>query len=146
MNGDGKIDLIERTSAGLSVELGNGDGTFGGAIPIAAPVGSSLLLADFNGDGSLDIASASAAGTVSVMTNDNSGITGIVATANLTLSAPTSTVAGAIVTVTDLAGNIKTDFTEMVSLATSDPRSPGLTYTFTAADAGTHSFATGMRV
>ena len=84
------------------------------------------------------------------MTNDNSGITGFVATADLSLSAPTSTVAGAdvpvTVTVTDPAGNVKTDFTGTVNLVTSDPRVPAITYTFTAADAGVHTFPIGLKL
>ena len=143
-NGDGKLDLMERTGAGFSVELGAGDGTFGAAVTIGAPTGTSLLAADFNGDGGLDVASASAAGTVSVMLNDNSGITGAVVTANLTLAAPSSVAAGVAfpvtVSATDLAGNPKPDFAGTVTLLSSDPRVAAFSYAFTPADGGRHTF------
>jgi hypothetical protein len=64
VNGDGKPDLVVGVGTGqgegmLSVLLGNGDGTFQPAITNSAPSGfdSQLALADFNGDGKLDVAS-----------------------------------------------------------------------------------------
>ncbi len=54
-NGDGKLDLV----AGLSVLLGNGDGTFrlGGTLPSQYQgVGEDIVAGDFNGDGKLDLA------------------------------------------------------------------------------------------
>ncbi|MGB7601904.1 MAG: FG-GAP-like repeat-containing protein [Candidatus Sulfotelmatobacter sp.] len=69
INGDGKLDLIltdqcESNSicntGFLAVLLGNGDGTFQTPLTIAVPSPQSvsqLILADFNGDGHLDVAS-----------------------------------------------------------------------------------------
>jgi len=70
VNGDGKPDLItepDPTVAVAAVYLGNGDGTFSSGnsyvqsfssgIP---PVSDGIAVADFNGDGKLDIAAASA--------------------------------------------------------------------------------------
>jgi hypothetical protein len=63
INGDGKLDLVVPTggfSAGVSVLLGNGDGTFGTPIIYSSsalsPYSTSLAVADFNGDGKLDLA------------------------------------------------------------------------------------------
>jgi len=70
VNGDGKLDLLAANqcassncaNGALGVLLGNGDGTFQPAIVSATPVINidffeALALADFNGDGKLDIAS-----------------------------------------------------------------------------------------
>jgi hypothetical protein len=69
VNGDGIPDLLvsnqcnygANNCANLVVMFGNGDGTFRPVVAIPAPTTdyNSLTLADFNGDGKLDIASAS---------------------------------------------------------------------------------------
>lgn len=68
VNGDGKIDLVVAnacdlstcTFGALSILLGNGDGTFQPAVVISSGGydAYSVALADFNGDGKLDIAVA----------------------------------------------------------------------------------------
>ncbi len=56
LNGDGKLDLVTTTSTTFTVQLGNGNGTFGS--PVSYGTGSgTLILADLNGDGKLDVAS-----------------------------------------------------------------------------------------
>src|SRR5208282_5988925 len=62
-DGNGTLDLVvANDSFGftmLAVLLGNGDGTFQPAVDYSAAVAiSGLVLADFNGDGKIDIAAA----------------------------------------------------------------------------------------
>jgi hypothetical protein len=53
VNGDGKIDLV---TDGVSVLLGNGDGTFRKGASVASGGSASVNIGDFNGDGKLDVA------------------------------------------------------------------------------------------
>jgi len=70
MNGDGKTDLVVSNecvsssnceNGSVSVLLGNGDGTFQPAVSMPTPgqTPGVLAVADFNGDGKLDVASGS---------------------------------------------------------------------------------------
>jgi uncharacterized protein (TIGR03437 family) len=73
LTGSGKLDLVETTITGnfpkgvapvgaVTVRQGNGDGTFGNAVPLSVPttiVPTDLTIADFNGDGAPDIAFSS---------------------------------------------------------------------------------------
>ncbi len=62
LNGDGKLDLALNGTAGVTTFLGNGDGTFGGitgAVVSGYPENGlvqQMKLADFNGDGKIDLA------------------------------------------------------------------------------------------
>jgi hypothetical protein len=64
VNGDGKLDLIATTagspsSSGITVFLGQGNGSFGGGITGPVNVGGQVAVtADFNGDGKKDIATS----------------------------------------------------------------------------------------
>jgi len=56
-NGDGKIDIAVVAGAGISVLLGNGDGTFQPHVDYALPATAiAMACADFNHDGKLDLA------------------------------------------------------------------------------------------
>jgi hypothetical protein len=60
VNGDGKPDLLV-ANGGIGVLLGNGDGTFQAVTTISTPLPTTpgqLVVADFNSDGKLDIASS----------------------------------------------------------------------------------------
>ena len=78
MNGDSVLDLVvinhrDGTDGGLTVLLGNGDGSFGPPITtaVAGSDPTSLVLADFNADGRPDAAVTNLdSDTVSVLLND----------------------------------------------------------------------------
>jgi hypothetical protein len=74
-NRDGNLDLVRTHGAGLEVELGNGDGSFQcNGIFDLYPAGREPIftaVADFNGDGFPDLATANrASNNVSVLLND----------------------------------------------------------------------------
>lgn len=78
LNGDGKVDLVVAfRENGVSVLLGNGDGTFQPHVDYSVPAGSqpsSVALADFNSDGKLDIVIANSGNnTVSVLLGNGDG-------------------------------------------------------------------------
>ena len=76
-NGDGKLDVIVASGgdttfpgSGVAVSLGNGDGTFtlGSTSPILFGSSlSSIVTADFNGDGKLDLAVTDSAGNAVII-------------------------------------------------------------------------------
>ncbi|MFV9927125.1 MAG: FG-GAP repeat domain-containing protein [Candidatus Midichloria sp.] len=60
-NKDGKIDIVSGNaqSKNISILLGNGDGTFQSAVSYGIGYGArGLVIADFNGDGRPDVATA----------------------------------------------------------------------------------------
>jgi hypothetical protein len=86
-NGDGKLDAVVASGgsktypfSGLAVCLGNGDGTFTSAPSSPISLGSSLstvVAADFNGDGKLDLAVTDAgANTVIILLGNGDGTFG----------------------------------------------------------------------
>lgn len=61
-NQDHNLDLVVTIGGGLSVLLGNGDGTFRGPTTYT-PATNRVTVADFNGDGNLDLAATGTAQT-----------------------------------------------------------------------------------
>ena len=79
-DGDGKLDLAvvngqsERSRSALLILLGNGDGTFQAPIRYALNTnGDSAAVADFNGDGKLDVAVVDNIGLVSIFLGNGDG-------------------------------------------------------------------------
>jgi hypothetical protein len=70
LNGDGKLDLAVANSGGVSVLLGNGDGTFQAAASYG-PGASSVAVGDFNGDSKPDLAVTSGGGVSVLLGNGN---------------------------------------------------------------------------
>ena len=90
VNGDGKLDLISANvnDNTLTVLTNNGSGVFGSNATLT--VGSypnCVVAADVNGDGKSDLISANSGGgtgnTLTVLTNNGSGIFGSNATLNV---------------------------------------------------------------
>lgn len=82
-NGDGKIDIAVAslcsdnscTQGGVSILLGNGDGTFQPFVVYAtgAQYAYSLAIGDFNGDGKLDVAVANQFSSVGILLGNGDG-------------------------------------------------------------------------
>jgi hypothetical protein len=165
-NGDGKPDLVTTNQGDtLSVLPGDGKGNFGNPYTFTVGTGPvSAATGDFNGDGKTDLAVAdSADNNISVLLNNGSWPSLVVtATDPSTGAAISSTTAGQsfnlTVTADDLSGNVMTNCTDTVSFSTWDAQGTiidpvtgnsvslqNFTYTFTAADHGTHTFSVDLK-
>ena len=147
-NGDGNLDLASGGTQAILLP-GRGDGTFYAPVDSAAGGFSSVAAGDFNGDGLLDLAGGS---TVTVLLNKGDDVANLAGAAGFRISAPVAegiarSTFSVTVTVVDAAGNPDPNFRGTVFLGSSDPllSAPALSYTFTAADAGTHVF-TGLQL
>jgi FG-GAP-like repeat len=67
-NGDGKQDIAFASSNGVSVQFGNGDGTFQAAVN-SAPGWSPAASGDFNNDGKLDLVAWNGTGLAILLGN-----------------------------------------------------------------------------
>src|SRR5207245_249942 len=100
LNGDGKLDLAVGDDAdpGLSVLMGNGDGTFKAAVTFSVgfPVPFAAV-GDFNGDGRLDLAGVNTGG---------SGVFVLLQTPTISLSKTSLTFTDQLVGTTSTAGTV----------------------------------------
>ncbi len=147
INGDGNLDLMTANigSGNVSTLAGNGDGTFQPAVNYTVglnPVG--LAAADVNGDSKPDLLVANlGANSVSVLLNQTIG-------GRLAVSAPSSTNAGEAVSITvtalDFSGRVDPTYRGTVHFSSTDVAAllPA-SYTFTAADTGSHTFTLTLR-
>jgi FG-GAP-like repeat len=114
-NGDGRLDIATGNDGGVSILLGNGDGTFQAAKNVAAPTNNfAIASAAFRDGGPSDLISISnaASGTNNAMILLGNGDAGVVAQAPFSLPGGS---ASAVVT-GDFNGDGKQDFAS-VSLA-----------------------------
>jgi FG-GAP-like repeat/FG-GAP repeat len=145
-NQDGKPDIAVSTALGqVSILLGNGDGTFqpGQTFDVGGQ-SQNLAIADFNGDGFPDVA-ALIGNQTAIALNTGFDAEQLGTAVGFRLSAPATSAAGQTNSVTVIAvdanGNPVPDFLGTIHLTSNDPKATlPMFYTFTAADAGTHTF------
>lgn len=166
LNGDGKPDLVTaNTGDTISVLPGNGNGNFGNAYSFTVGSGpAAVATGDFNGDSRNDLAVANSGdNNVSVLLNNGYWPSlQVTATDPGTGAAITSTTAGQsfnlTVTAEDPFGKVLTGYTDTASFSASDGQGTiidpttgnpvslqNFTYTFTAADHGTHTFSVDLK-
>ena len=79
LNRDGLTDLVSFASNGFNVQFAIGDGTFANS-PATVPVDSfnsgvtSMVAADFDGNGTMDLAALTSRNTVVILLNDGHGV------------------------------------------------------------------------
>lgn len=73
LNGDGIVDLVSGNGSAVSIQLGNGDGTFASATNKSSSIGTvrDVAIADVNNDGRRDIISTSSTSTEVFLGNGN---------------------------------------------------------------------------
>jgi hypothetical protein len=153
-NRDGKLDLAVSGSYGVSALMGRGDGTFADVWNYAATSYAGLAVGDFNRDGWPDLAAVNpSANTVSVFLNGADWSTSLppLPASSIAVSGfPSTITAGAsgsfTVTAKYADGTTDTHYTSTVHFTSSDSQAilPA-DYTFTAADAGVHTFSATLK-
>ncbi len=144
VNGDGILDAVtvnRDPSSSMSVLIGNGDGTFQAAVNSAVGIWPFRVAAgDLNGDGRVDFAVAN------VVSSNVSIILGSCLATHLAVTAPTVATAGIPISITvsalDPKNHVAPGYNGTVHFVSTDsvPVLPP-NYTFTAADAGVHTFS-----
>jgi hypothetical protein len=150
VNGDGIPDIVvvNDFSDTVSFFAGNGDGTFSPqATAVVGDRPTWVTTGDFNADGRIDLAVVNSnSGSVTVLTRPAPATQ-----LQVTGSASTITAGGVVsvtVTARDALGNVDPDFRGTVSFGSDDGQADLPTdnpYTFTAADAGRHTFDFTLR-
>ena len=142
LNGDGNLDVL--TNSG-DVAYGRGDGTFYAPVAMPGLAGTTAAVGDFNGDLSPDVVTSTTGG-VSVSLNAHNDAAVLAGAVGLVVNVPNSVTAGTPFAVTvsavDASGNIVPGFLGTVGV-TSIPGKAPVSYTFGAADGGTHTIAGG---
>jgi hypothetical protein len=151
-NRDGKLDLAVSGSYGVTALLGEGDGTFASAWNFAtSPPSGALAVGDFNRDGWPDLAMANpTANTVSVLRNGADWSAAAQASSFVVSGFPSPTTAGTsgsfTITAKKADGTTATGYTGTVRFFSSDHQADlPADYTFTAADAGVHTFSATLK-
>lgn len=143
MDGNGTSDIV--TNLG-QVAFGRGDGTFYSPTNYTTP-SLHMALSDFNGDGGVDVVSTTGAALsgISLSFNANNDATVLSGAVALRLTAPDVVSAGVPFAVTVSAvnanGDIVPGFTGTVAVSGATGSQP-VSYTFSAADAGTATITT----
>jgi hypothetical protein len=158
-NHDGKLDILTMPASNpngiVSVLLGNGDGAFQSPLNYAAgPSPYAVAVGDFNGDGFPDLAVANnpgsgGASTVSVLLNA-ADWSAPQASSFAISGFPSPVTAGSAgnftVTVKYADGSVDAHYTGTVHFTSSDLQAAlPADYTFTAADAGVHTFSAALK-
>jgi FG-GAP-like repeat len=73
LNNDGKLDIVTDGNGTISVQLGNGDGTFKAPVSYSTFNSQWFIVRDINGDGILDVALASSASQLTVFFGKGDG-------------------------------------------------------------------------
>jgi len=77
-NGDGRLDIAARSSGGVAVLLGLGDGSFGTKTEYVATGAGGVAAGDVDGDGRIDlVATDTVSDSVSVLLGDGNGAFGV---------------------------------------------------------------------
>lgn len=73
VDGNGVVDVLAATSAGIEVAYGNGDGTFGASQILSAGNFGSVNLTDISGDGTSDVTAVASNGDVTALVGAGGG-------------------------------------------------------------------------